>query len=228
MLGWRPCPLSRATTPCSILRVCQLRCSRWVPISPMPLGKDTLNEIVDADDGQWMRPFFVPPDLNLAHPEVRTRIARGISNNITTSGSCSDISTQLVQVAPMFDGDPNTAAFFNVSTSENSGIQTRLYVQNSIVELGVNYPINRIRFYPTAGHGQSQNRRVARGDGRAAPNEVRLGRGGFHRELPAVVRGVGGQQLQQLCFPLLFEHCREPLVHSDKQPPRGSSQTTRG
>lgn len=113
--------------------------------------EDTLNEIVDAADGPWMRPFFVPPDLNLAHPEARTRIARGISNNITTSGSCSDISTQLVQVAPMFDGDPNTAAFFNVSTSENSGIQTRLYVQNSIVELGVNYPINRIRFYPRLG-----------------------------------------------------------------------------
>ena len=51
----------------------------------------------------------------------------------------------------MFDGDPNTAAFFNVSTSENSGIQSRLYFQNSIVELGVNYPINRIRFYPRLG-----------------------------------------------------------------------------
>lgn len=113
--------------------------------------EDTLNEIVDGTDGRWMRPFFVPPDLNLAHPDVRTRIARGISNNLTTSGSCSNISTQLVQVSPMFDGDPNTAAFFNVSTSENSGIQSRLYVQNSIVELGVNYPINRIRFYPRLG-----------------------------------------------------------------------------
>ena len=114
-----------------------------------PTWEDTLNEIVE--DGAWMRPFFVPPDLNLAHPDARTRIARGISNNITTSGSCSNISTQLVQVAPMFDGDPNTAAFFNVSTSENSGIQSRLYVQDSIVELGVNYPINRIRFYPRLG-----------------------------------------------------------------------------
>ncbi|SVD11313.1 uncharacterized protein METZ01_LOCUS364167, partial [marine metagenome] len=113
--------------------------------------EDTLNEIVDISGSRWMRPFFVPPDLNLAHPDARTRIARGISNNITTSGSCSNISTQLVQVGPMFDGDPNTAAFFNVSTSENSGIQSRLYVQNSIVELGVNYPINRIRFYPRLG-----------------------------------------------------------------------------
>ena len=113
--------------------------------------EDTLNEIVEDGDKKWMRPFFVPSDLNLAHPQVRTRIARGISNNITTSGSCSNISTQLVQVAPMFDGDPNTAAFFNVSTSENSGIQSRLYVQDSIVELGVNYPINRIRFYPRMG-----------------------------------------------------------------------------
>ncbi len=113
--------------------------------------EDTLNEIVIIDGGRWMRPFFVPPDLNLAHPDARTRIARGISNNITTSGSCSNISTQLVQVGPMFDGDPNTAAFFNVSTSENSGIESRLYVQNSIVELGVNYPINRIRFYPRLG-----------------------------------------------------------------------------
>ena len=101
-----------------------------------PTWEDTLYEIVEG--GAWMRPFFVPPDLNLAHPDARTRIARGISNNITTSGSCSNISTQLVQVAPMFDGDPNTAAFFNVSTSENSGIQSRLYVQDSIVELGVN------------------------------------------------------------------------------------------
>ncbi len=113
--------------------------------------EDTLNEIVEDGDKKWMRPFFVPADLNLAHPQVRTRIARGISNNITTSGSCSNISTQLVQVAPMFDGDPNTAAFFNVSTSENSGIQSRLYVQDSIIELGVNYPINRIRFYPRMG-----------------------------------------------------------------------------
>ena len=133
--------------------------SAGAPIEMQPVAsniayatwEDTLNEIVDAADGQWMRPFFVPPDLNLAHPDVRTRIARGISNNITTSGSCSDISTQLVQVAPMFDGDPNTAAFFSVSNIESSGIQSWLYVQNSIVELGVNYPINRIRFYPRLG-----------------------------------------------------------------------------
>ena len=76
--------------------------SAGAPIEMQPVAsniayatwEDTLNEIVDAADGQWMRPFFVPPDLNLAHPDVRTRIARGISNNITTSGSCSDISTQ--------------------------------------------------------------------------------------------------------------------------------------
>ena len=104
-----------------------------------PTWEDTLNEIME--DGAWMRPFFVPPDLNLAHPSARTRVARGISNNITTSGSCSNISTQLVQVAPMFDGDPNTAAFFNVSTKENSGIQSQLYVQDSIVELGVNFSL---------------------------------------------------------------------------------------
>ena len=177
--------------------------------------------------GQWMRPFFVPPDLNLAHPEVRTRIARGISNNITTSGSCSDISTQLVQVAPMFDGDPNTAAFFNVSTSENSGIQTRLYVQNSIVELGVNYPINRIRFYPRLGTANPKIDELLAVMGGAAPDQGRFGRGGFYRELSAVVRGVGGQQLQQLCFPLLFEHFLKPLVYADKQPPRGPRLTTR-
>ena len=98
-----------------------------------------------------MRPFFVSPDLNLAHPAVRTRIARGISNNITTSGSCSDISTQLVQVAPMFDGDPNTAAFFNVSTSGKQADPESVVRPEFDCRVGRQLPYQSDRFYPRLG-----------------------------------------------------------------------------
>ena len=54
--------------------------------------EDTLNSIVDSTGGQWIGPVFVPPDLNLAQDGVRTRIKRGISDNLFSSANCHSVT----------------------------------------------------------------------------------------------------------------------------------------
>ena len=48
----------------------------------------------------------------------------------------------------MFDGDPNTAAFFTANDSDDPEIRYGFFIQSSVVDLGVDFPINRIRLFP--------------------------------------------------------------------------------
>ena len=113
--------------------------------------EDTLAEVVDSLGGEWLRPFYVNPMLNLAQDGVRNRIVRGISSNLVTSGECHQNASQVSAIKPMFDGDPTTAAFFTATSSGNLQIRGFHYSQNSIIDLGVDYPINRVRFFPRLG-----------------------------------------------------------------------------
>ena len=112
---------------------------------------DTLTEVVDSLGGLWLQPFYIPDTLNLAQDGVRERIGRGISNNIITSGTCYNNISQVTKARPMFDGDPTTAAFYTASASDDPSIRRGFYIQNTIVDLGLNYPVNRIRFFPRIG-----------------------------------------------------------------------------
>ena len=113
--------------------------------------RETLTVAVDSLDGQWLRPFFVPDTLNLARDGVRERIQRGRGENLTTSDLCYWIPSQLLPIRKMVDGDPTTAAFFPVYLHEESPERSRNFVQNAIVDLGADYPVNRIRFFPRLG-----------------------------------------------------------------------------
>jgi hypothetical protein len=113
--------------------------------------EDTLNSIVDSTGGQWIGPVFVPPDLNLAQDGVRTRIKRGISDNLFSSANCHSVTGHVARLRPMFDGDFSTAAFFSASASEDIAYRNRLFVHNGIVDLGADFPINRVRFFPRLG-----------------------------------------------------------------------------
>ena len=121
-------------------------------IQTFPSWGDTLTELVtDSRGGVWLQPFFIPDTLNLARDGVRDRISRGISNNIITSGTCYNNASQVTKSRPMFDGDPTTAAFYTANASDDPEVRRGFYIQNTIVDLGVNYPVNRIRFFPRIG-----------------------------------------------------------------------------
>ena len=119
-------------------------------LSAYSTWNDTLTVSVDSTDGFWLRPFWIPDTLNLAQDGIRNRVPRGIFDNVAISG-CNNIAGAIVKIQPMFDGDPLTAGFFTASTSENPQIRSGFFVQNSIIDLGVDYPINRIRFFPRLG-----------------------------------------------------------------------------
>ena len=113
--------------------------------------QETLTVTVDSLGGQWLRPFFVADTLNLAQDGVRERIQRGHFDNLTASSRCRDISAAVQRMRPMVDGDPNTAAFFLASGSEDPGIKMGIFAQNMILDLGADYLIHRVRFFPRLG-----------------------------------------------------------------------------
>jgi len=117
---------------------------------------ETLAVSVDSIGGNWLRPFRVPDTLNLAQDGVRTRVPRGLYDNVVTSDGCSEQSSSIQRVQPMFDGDPNTAAFFTASGSEDPEITYGFFVQNAIVDMGIDYPVNRIRFFPRLGRDNAK------------------------------------------------------------------------
>ena len=113
--------------------------------------RDTLSALVDSAGGEWLRPLFLPNTLNLAQDGVRDRLVRGSTSNLATSGTCYNNSSQVEKIRPMFDGDPNTAAFFEAFNTDDSNFRIGFYVQNSILDLSKDYPINRVRFFPRLG-----------------------------------------------------------------------------
>ena len=112
-----------------------------------PTWNDTLAVAVDSVGGLWLRPFWLPDTLNLAQDGIRNQIPRGLYDNIAVGGT--NHTTGVVErIRPMFDADPNTAAFFAASNTEDPEIRSQFVVQNLIIDLGANYPINRVRFFP--------------------------------------------------------------------------------
>ncbi len=120
--------------------------------------RDTLTERVDSLGGQWLRPFFVPHTLNLAQDGVRDRYDNGfiIGGNLFTSGASYNMGSETLQIVPMVDGDPQTAKFYAASASSDPQARRNFYIQNNIVDLGVNYPVNRVRFFPRLGTNNPQ------------------------------------------------------------------------
>ncbi len=127
--------------------------TRRVAVSTLtsyPTWRETLAVSVDSTGGLWLRPFFLPDTLNLARDGVRDRITHGVLNNIAISG-CNNIVSAVVVVRPIFDGDPRTATFFRASTTEDPQLRTQFYVHNTVVDLGADFPVNRVRFFPRIG-----------------------------------------------------------------------------
>ena len=120
-----------------------------------PTWNDTLVATVDSLGSLWMRPFWVPNTLNLAQNGVRDQIPRGLYDNIAVGGTTH--TTGVVErIRPMFDGDPMTAAFFAASNTDDPEIRSQFVVQNLIVDLGADYPVNRVRFFPRLAKNSSK------------------------------------------------------------------------
>ena len=121
--------------------------------SAHPTWEDTLGERIDSVGGQWLRPFFLPDTLNLAQDGIRERYDNDffVDGNLFTSGESYDVESQTRLMRPAVDGDPQTASFYTASASSDPTIRRGIYIQNNVVDLGVNYPVNRIRFFPRLG-----------------------------------------------------------------------------
>lgn len=120
--------------------------------------QETLAVFIDSTSGQWLRPFFVPDTLNLAQDGVRDRVRRGLFDNLATSDFCSEQGSGVRKIRLMFDGSPNTAAFFLARNSDAPSLRagdinepSQTFIQNIIADLGTNYPVNRVRFFPRLG-----------------------------------------------------------------------------
>ena len=126
---------------------------RVAATSTHPTWGDTLAERIDSVGGQWLRPFFIPDTLNLAQDGIRNRYDNDffVDGNLFTSGASYDVESQTRLLRPAVDGDPQTASFYTASASSDPTIRRGIYIQNNVVDLGVNYPVNRIRFFPRLG-----------------------------------------------------------------------------
>ena len=121
--------------------------------STHPTWEDTLADRIDSVGGQWLRPFFLPDTLNLAQDGIRERYRNDffVDGNLFTSGPSYEVSAQTGLMRPAVDGDPKTASFYTASATSDPTIRRGIYIQNNVVDLGVNYPVNRIRFFPRLG-----------------------------------------------------------------------------
>ena len=121
--------------------------------SAHPTWEDTLGERIDSVGGQWLRPFFLPDTLNLAQDGIRERYRNDffVDGNLFTSGPSYEVSAQTGLMRPAVDGDPQTASFYTASASSDPTVRRGIYIQNNVVDLGINYPVNRIRFFPRLG-----------------------------------------------------------------------------
>ena len=121
--------------------------------STHPTWRDTLTERIDSVGRQWLRPFFVSDTLNLAHDGIRNRYDNDyfVDGNLFTSGPSYEISSQSGLMRPAVDGNPQTASFYTASASSDPTIRRGIYIQSNVIDLGVNYPVNRIRFFPRLG-----------------------------------------------------------------------------
>ena len=112
-----------------------------------PTWQETLATFVDSVDGQWLRPFFVADTLNLARTGVRERVPAR-TRNLALSGYCW--GEGIDRLLPMFDGDPTTATLFRIAALRDENTRS-LLAQMVLVNLGTDYPVHRVRFFPRLG-----------------------------------------------------------------------------
>ncbi len=118
--------------------------------SDIPTWRDTLAVFVDSTGGTWLRPFWLPDTLNIAQDGIRNQVPRGLSDNIVVGGT-NHTTGVIERITAMYDTDLTTAAFFKATNTDDPEIITGFIVQNLIIDLGADYPINRIRFFPRLG-----------------------------------------------------------------------------
>ena len=114
-----------------------------IAIGAAEAGVDTMI----AYDDNAIRPIWVDPSVNLA---LDTNLeARG--GNLYTSVSTGYTREAAKEVQVMIDGDPETATLRQVDISPRLAGLNIGYVKNTVVNLGAEMPVNRIRFYPRPG-----------------------------------------------------------------------------
>ena len=114
-----------------------------IAIGAEEAGADTMI----AYDDNAIRPVWVDPAVNLA---LDANLAeRG--GNLYTSVSVGYTREAAKEVQVMIDGDPETATLRQVDISPRLAGLNIGYVKNTVVNLGAEMPINRIRFYPRPG-----------------------------------------------------------------------------
>ena len=115
-----------------------------------PTWNDTLAISIDSLSVNWLRPFWLSDTLNVAQDGVRNQVPTGLTDNLVVGGT-NHTNGVIDRIQLMFDTDLTTAAFFKANNSDDPEIITSFIVQNLIVDLGANYPINRVRFFPRLG-----------------------------------------------------------------------------
>ena len=115
---------------------------------PIAIGAEEAGvDTMIAYDDNAIRPIWVDPSVNLALDVNLT--PRG--GNLFTSVSVGYTREAAKEVQVMIDGDPETATLRQVDISPRLAGLNIGYVKNTVVNLGAEMPINRIRFYPRPG-----------------------------------------------------------------------------
>ena len=115
---------------------------------PIAIGAEEAGvDTMIAYDDNAIRPIWVDPSVNLALDVNLT--PRG--GNLFTSVSVGYTREAAKEVQVMIDGDPETATLRQVDISPRLAGLNIGYVKNTVVNLGAEMPVNRIRFYPRPG-----------------------------------------------------------------------------
>ena len=100
--------------------------------------------VLDYSGGS-IRPLEIFPDENLALS------AEGRGGHLMPSSHRAYVQEESKTLRDMIDGDPTTAMFRPVPVSPFVDGINNAWIQNSVLNLGVELPVNRIRFYPRPG-----------------------------------------------------------------------------
>ena len=115
---------------------------------PIAIGVEEVGvDTMIAYDDNAIQPIWVDPSVNLALDVNLT--PRG--GNLYTSVSTGYTREAAKEVQVMIDGDPETATLRQVDISPRLAGLNIGYVKNTVVNLGAEMPVNRIRFYPRPG-----------------------------------------------------------------------------
>ena len=117
-------------------------------VLPIAVGAEEAGaDTMIAYDDNAIRPIWIDPSVNLA---LDANLAeRG--GNLYTSVSVGYTREAAKEVQVMIDGDSDTATLRQVDISPRLAGLNIGYVKNTVVNLGAEMPVNRIRFYPRPG-----------------------------------------------------------------------------